>query len=275
VSTEAAGETRAFEDSVAIKMPKLKEFYDAYHDHCPFGTCCGGNTFHALKAARVYPDASRVLDFGCGSGYAVRKMRERGGDWFGVELSESAYNQYLHEDPYFSLGTLNQFPDNHFDMVYSTEVFEHIPEEEVDDVIAQLARVIRSYAFLTISLRPSSNNNAYHCTLRPRAWWESKFRAHGFIADTAVVRAFQEVTTKTTSEILDRWSRLGPSCREFAENPPYELFGECQFWFFGFYKRPPQRSFISQCYLKVKARRWNRIRAKRKRLGLAVNDCEG
>jgi SAM-dependent methyltransferase len=252
-------------------MSRLKEFYDAYHDHCPFGTCCGANTFHADRAATAYPLAARVLDFGCGSGYAVRRMRQRGREWFGLELSEAAYKQYLHE-PYFYQGGLHQFPDSHFDMVYSTEVFEHIPEDEVDDVIEELARVIRSYAFLTISLRPSSNDNAYHCTLKPRTWWEGKFAARGFIRDDVVVKAYQEISTHTTSEILSRWSKLGPSCRAFAESPPYELFGERQFWYFAFYKQSPQRGFLRQCVLKAKAQRWNRIRAKRKKLGLPLSD---
>lgn len=248
-------------------MSKLKEFYDAYHDHCPFGSCCGSNTFHALKAVQAYPDANRVLDFGCGSGYAVRKMRARRREWLGIELSESAYKQFLHE-PYFYVGTLEQFPDNHCDMVYSTEVFEHIPEDEVDEVICQLSRIVKRCAFLTISLRPSSDNNSYHCTLKPRTWWEEKFASHGFIPDREVVQAFQEVTLKTTSEILQRWSKLGPVCREFAESPPYELFGESQFWYFAFYKQPPQRSVLSRWRLRVKARRWRRICEMRKKLGL-------
>lgn len=252
-------------------MPKLKQFYDAYHDHCPFGSCCGRNTFHAPKAIRAFPDAHRVLDFGCGSGYAVRQMRKRGREWFGLELSESAFKQYLQGDRCFSVGTLNQFPDNQFDMVYSTEVFEHIPEEEIDGVISHLSRIVTKCVFLTISLRPSSNNNSFHCTLKPRAWWEQKFADHGFISDQDAVQAFQQVTLQSTSDILRRWSKLGPLCHEFAENPPYELYGETQFWYFAFYKRPPQRSLFSRLYLRAKGRQFRRVLEKRKSIGLPTH----
>jgi SAM-dependent methyltransferase len=218
--------------------------YQEYHARERFENL-GADTFHGDKAIAAYPEATSVLDFGCGNGHAVKQMREQGREWYGLEYSQAAYDKFLHE-PHFYVGEASQFDDHQFDMTYSTEVLEHIPEPQVNETIADLCRVTARYMFLTISLRPSSDNNRYHCTLRPRAWWEERFCRHGWEVDRKVVRAFQKVTLRSTRKILSRWSNLGPECAEFAKNPPYGLFGETQFWFFAFRRQyipasaPPQ-----------------------------------
>jgi 2-polyprenyl-3-methyl-5-hydroxy-6-metoxy-1,4-benzoquinol methylase len=208
------------------------ELYQQYHASERFENL-GSDTFHGDKAIAAYPEATSVLDFGCGNGHAVRRMRGEGREWFGLEYSQAAFDKFLHE-PWFYVGEPSQFDDRQFDMTYSTEVLEHIPEPEVEETIAQLCRVTARYFFLTISLRPSSDNNRYHCTLRPRSWWEERFCRHGWVVDQKVVRAFQKVTLRSTRKILSRWANLGPNCEAFAKNPPFELFGETQFWFFAF-----------------------------------------
>jgi SAM-dependent methyltransferase len=212
-----------------------RQLYEEYHAKGRFKHL-GRGTFHADKALAAYSDAGPVLDFGCGNGLAVRRMRAAGHEWYGLEYSKAAYEKYLPE-PYFFVGDTSQFADGQFDLTYSTEVFEHIPEGVVDSVTADLCRVTRRYMFLTISLRPSSDDNRYHCTLRPRTWWEERFSAGGFDADRPVIDRFQRLTLKTTRQILSRWSRLGPKCKAFAQNPPYELYGETQFWIFAFRRR--------------------------------------
>lgn len=216
-----------------------RELYEQYHRQCPFQDF-GESTFLGDQALAAYSDAGTALDFGCGNGLAVRRMREAGHDWYGLEYSEAAYEQYLGGPPFF-VGETSQFGDGQFDLAYSTEVLEHIPAEMVPDVIADLCRVTKRYMFLTISLRPSSDNNRYHCTLRPRAWWEAHFERSGFVVDRPVVERFQKVSLKSTRQILAKWAHLGPACQSFADNPPYELFGESQFWFFAFRRRgvPP------------------------------------
>jgi SAM-dependent methyltransferase len=223
--------------------------YEQYHAQTRFKKL-GVNSFHADKALAAYDDARAVLDFGCGNGYAVQNMRHAGHEWFGIEYSRAAYEKHLQQHPWFFVGEMDQFADRQFDMIYSTEVLEHIPESTVDDVIAHLCRVAERYLFLTISLRPSSDNNRYHCTLQSRPWWETRFTRHGWQIDRPVIDCFQKRTLKSTRRILSRWSRLGPACREFAKNPPYELHGEGQFWFFAFRRqgvpaRPLPRPTVS------------------------------
>lgn len=213
-------------------MSSAVELYRQYHEACPFEDF-GTATFQGLRAAAAYSDAQTVLDFGCGNGYAVRQMRSRGADWAGVEFSQTAYDKYLPE-PWFYQGDTSQFADRQFDMVYSTEVLEHVPEEEVGPTVADLCRVAAKYLFLTISLRPSSDDNRYHCTLKSRGWWEAQFTAHGFLVDRPVVELYQPRTLKTTRQVMQRWSRFGPQAASFCADPPYSLNGEKEFWYFAF-----------------------------------------
>ena len=232
-------------------MTNTAALYEEYHAHCQFedfGDC----TFLGDQAMTAYPDARSTLDFGCGNGVAVRRMRAAGHAWYGLEYSQTAFDKYLAE-PCFHLGDTRQFEDRQFDMTYSTEVLEHIPAETVEEVIQGICRVTARYLFMTISLRPSSDNNRYHCTLRPRAWWEDVFVRHGFVRDDEVVRRFQRVTLKSTKKILSKWAHLGPDCQAFAEHPPYELHGESQFWFFAFRRQgvpAPARSLGRQPFVR-------------------------
>jgi SAM-dependent methyltransferase len=216
-------------------MSDHNKIYEKYHNECPFENF-GLDTFQGDKAVAAYPDARTVLDFGCGNGYAVRKMRQSGGDWIGIEYSQAAYDKYLKES-YFCTGTTKQFADRQFDMVYSTEVLEHVPEMDVPDVTRELCRLADKYLFLTISLRPSSDDNRYHCTLKPREWWEGKFTGHGFEIDRDVIKCFQRRTLKSTRRIFMKWAHFGPAAVSFARNPPFQLRGESQFWFFCFRRR--------------------------------------
>ena len=210
----------------------MNELYEEYHVNCAFDDF-GVTSFQGDKATAAYPDAADVLDFGCGNGYAVRRMRAAGRRWHGLECSRTAFELHLNE-PWFFLGDTRQFRDRQFDLVYSTEVLEHVPEVEVDWIAGELCRIAAKYLFLTISLRPSSQNNRFHCTLKPRAWWEAKFVAHGFQVDRHIVSAYQRISLKTTRQIQAKWAHMGPNAAEFARHPPFELNGESQFWYFAF-----------------------------------------
>lgn len=96
---------------------------------------------------------TRVLDFGCGSGALVAAFGELGLDAFGADV-EKCWDDSVPEsrlrviarDPYRI-----PFPDDYFDLVTSTSVFEHVGNPEQS--FAEIHRVLKDGG-LTLNLFP-------------------------------------------------------------------------------------------------------------------------
>src|SRR3954469_8489742 len=77
----------------------------------------------------------RALEIGCGPGRLMRPMARHFGEIHGVDVSDEMIAQAtakLRDIPWAhahhaSGSDLAQFPDEHFDFVYSYAVFQHIP----------------------------------------------------------------------------------------------------------------------------------------------------
>jgi SAM-dependent methyltransferase len=93
---------------------------------------------------------ARVLDFGCGSGRVVRLLRNAGYDAYGVDIRWPGADFYGDIEAtelapgvlrYFEPGQPLPFPDDHFDVIVSDQVIEHVPELEA--TAAELDRILR------------------------------------------------------------------------------------------------------------------------------------
>ena len=183
-----------------------------------------------------------ILDAGCGSGIVVREFLKRRYLARGIELSDWVVKTgcpELYEGGIVQIGTLEDLPykDNAFDLVFSSDVLEHIPERSIPRVVSELVRVAKRDLFLSINLRPSADNNAYHVTLRSRAWWEKTFADAGAVANVSLVRKLQKTSPgKSDREIVE----MGPArsitveMEWFFEQAPYSFEGELEPWVFAF-----------------------------------------
>ncbi len=188
---------------------------------------------------------SSVLDAGAGNGDVIRKFASCGKRAKGIELSSRAIELHapdLKASGQIVKGSLTALPfdKDEFDLVFSSEVLEHLTETEVRQAVSELVRVAKRYLFLTISLRPSSNHNMYHPTLRPRAWWEQLFISEGCEVLQKYVSELQRVIPNATvMEIM----KAGPTksiiheLDWFINAAPYDLAGEVEPWFFVFEKK--------------------------------------
>jgi ubiquinone/menaquinone biosynthesis C-methylase UbiE len=181
-----------------------------------------------------------ILDAGCGSGEVVKYLHSRGFHAKGVDITLQGTrinNASLIKNGFIIESSLESLPfgDNAFDVVFSSEVLEHIPEEKIPIVIDELYRVTKSHFFGTISLRPSSNNNRYHVTLRERDWWESRLINAGFRIERDLISRYQRrCDGMTNAEVLmmGPTQRIMHEIRWFIEAPPYDLRGELEPWYF-------------------------------------------
>ena len=217
--------------------------YNSYHQYRTKPTTCHGcKHTHALR--RHYNGATkrtRWLDAGCGNGMLVWDFLKAGvRSVRGVELATQPLQQ--HAQDLLENGTvwnapLMQLPfaDNQFDLIVSTEVFEHVPTKDVPASLAELARVAApgAKAFVTIGMRASkferskkhsdgARANAlkdelgeegaaaalldkegikdfkFHATVQSRNWWYKEWCKAGWVhddGDLTKVKTFEGTKT--------------------------------------------------------------------------------
>ena len=110
------------------------------------GSDTNAGALFIIRAARELArfdqtDNLDVLDFGCGRGDLVRAMRHSGLNARGCDLSANVgADEHLSPiplDPYRL-----PYPDDSFDLVISTSVFEHA--QRTEECMAEIHRVLRT-----------------------------------------------------------------------------------------------------------------------------------
>ncbi|WP_133366382.1 class I SAM-dependent methyltransferase [Qipengyuania sediminis] len=100
-----------------------------------------GNWVHKIRLLRqlgIEP-GTRVLDYGCGAGAAVRSLAAGGFDAYGFDVSD--YQDEASNRVTIAPSGRLPYPNGHFDMIFSDQVFEHAANQ--DEVFAELARITR------------------------------------------------------------------------------------------------------------------------------------
>jgi len=96
-----------------------------------------------LEAALAYfpvDSSARVLEIGSGTGYMLGRIRENYPEAIGLEVEKSAY-EFSDPNITFYDGSAIPFPDNEFDVIFSSHVLEHV--REIDEFITEIARVLK------------------------------------------------------------------------------------------------------------------------------------
>jgi len=98
----------------------------------------------------------RALDVGCGDGWYTAQMVEAGGAVTGLDYSERAigFARLLVPGASFKNVSAAEIPfeDKSFDIVFSIQVLEHIPPEELPRAVGEIARVLKNGGRAVISV---------------------------------------------------------------------------------------------------------------------------
>jgi SAM-dependent methyltransferase len=112
----------------------------------------------AMFALLQETGAHTVLDAGCGEGVVYRAMRKRGfiGEWTGIDLSSDAIDYAKRESPEATwlVGSVFDmpFPSKNFDLVFSSQVLEHLPAPE--KALREFARCARQWLLISVPYEP-------------------------------------------------------------------------------------------------------------------------
>jgi ubiquinone/menaquinone biosynthesis C-methylase UbiE len=126
----------------------------------------------------------KLLDAGTAKGFLVYALCQAGVDAYGVDISKYAVENAIPEvKDRVRLGTIQKldYPANSFDVVTAFDVLEHIKEEEIPQVCAELLRVSRKWVVVRVPTRKDPGDlDTYHETVKPKQWWEKQFAAAGW-----------------------------------------------------------------------------------------------
>jgi 2-polyprenyl-3-methyl-5-hydroxy-6-metoxy-1,4-benzoquinol methylase len=143
----------------------------------------------------------RVLDVGCAGGGFVRTLIDDGHFAVGLEGSDYPLLNQTGEWSTIPMHLLTcditkpmQLCDNAtnepllFDAITAWEVMEHIPEEGLDGMLANLKCHLAPHGYLFFSIATHmewdpETGTIWHVTLKPRHWWIDWFAARGFVVE--------------------------------------------------------------------------------------------
>lgn len=163
----------------AREMESIKKYDIAYRNLAYHKSSMGEQL---AKVVCVFIRFNTVLDVGCGPGYGLMQFMLEKKIARGIESCEYLFEAYLRA--FERAGVVKRAKaqsiphlNDSFDLVYCTEVLEHIPESDVHTVIGELVRVSKKYIFVTISTAPSVfyPELNLHETVRPKEWWDRQW----------------------------------------------------------------------------------------------------
>ena len=99
---------------------------------------------------------ARALDIGCGFGGLVIALSNHFNEVAGIEIEEDRVYWSKQRAPKAEIicrnATSLPWPNNHFDLIVSTDVFEHVPFNEQALIVKEIARVLKPGGFMHISV---------------------------------------------------------------------------------------------------------------------------
>ena len=162
-------------------MDAIKK-YDLVFRDVGYRSCASSQGIHYVDELCKKYKFNSIMDVGCGPGFSVLSFLVHGKLCQGIEPCKYLFTQELRV--FSALEVVKQAsivdipcPVSTFDMVFCTDVLEHIQEKDVDKALSELVRISKKYIFCTIcsiksTMFPDLN---LHLTIKPRQWWEDKF----------------------------------------------------------------------------------------------------
>lgn len=145
----------------------LIDQYKEIHATRQYGDTSIKNLRYMRPQVRVLGPAT-ILDYGCGRSRLVDALGEACGAQ--VTRYDPAIPEYA-EKP----------TGGPYDLLTNIDVLEHVPEEQLDEVIGEMAGLARN-AIIVIDTRPAEavlpNGENAHCTLQSHDWWQERLAKH-------------------------------------------------------------------------------------------------
>ena len=138
--------------------------------------------FELEFALRSFPDSGKILEIGAGTGWQANALQKSGFDVDAIDLSTSNYKDNRIFPVVNYDGHNIPFADNTFDVVFSSNVMEHIPH--LEEFQTEIHRVLKPDG-IAIHIVPSSSWRVWTNITRVLKSWKIP-EIHGEHANNAL-----------------------------------------------------------------------------------------
>ncbi len=127
------------------------------------------------------------LDVGCGVGWFVKFLKERGEEAHGVELSPYAVERAVTED--IIQGDIRDLSliDEKYDVVFAWNVMAYLDLPGISKAVSSLKKVSKGYIVFGIVtaevLKAMPHGKPGRLTIKPWKWWIGRFAKLGLVQD--------------------------------------------------------------------------------------------
>lgn len=142
-------------------MKNKKAYSDLHIKDKSFGS--GNGHISYIVAFCLHLKPKTILDFGCGKGTMADEISNLIG--LSIEKYDPALTQY------------EKLPQDFFDLLYNTDVLEHIPEEELPQLfftIKKLSKLAILIPHLELSGKLLPDGSNVHCTIKSKCEWKAE-----------------------------------------------------------------------------------------------------
>lgn len=155
-----------------------------------------------------------VLEIGAARGYILKRLQDVGIIAHGLEISKHCYMTRVADG--IQLHDICKTPwpvivdDNYpkYDLAFSIATFEHIPEEYLPGILAELARTTKRGLHGIDFGEKDDGFDKTHCTLKPKDWWRILFDKHGLQSHEIVDKEELEQGTFPEWDVLQNHGKI-------------------------------------------------------------------
>lgn len=164
----------------AAKAPAHPFDQDYFHGGRKVGGYAGEGyrdfPVHAITARHVLDrKPTSVLELGCARGYVLKRIQDAGVPAHGLEISEHCQLTRVVDGVVTWDITRTPWPETvvPYDLCVSVAVLEHIPEDKLPAVFAEMARCTQR-GLHGVDVHDDDHFDQTHVTIRPIEWWRER-----------------------------------------------------------------------------------------------------